>query len=205
MGEVVAAGIIGAVAFMLAPVRRSFAHVATGAWKYAADVVLLIPRIGEIHHQLHPNGGGSIPDRVKVLEAGQLTLEHRQETTSDQCSISIDQGNALIDGKELAMSRTDAAGNVVWVSKQWCYLAGIQRDEALGNGWIKAVRADFQKEVVGRWREAVQNGTPCSVEFRFITGAYVRATANPIRNGDRIIGWRGEIEEARQTPDYVTG
>ena len=38
--------------------------------------------------------------------------------------------------------RTDAKGECTWVNEKWCELTGMSRDDALGNGWQRAIHPD---------------------------------------------------------------
>ncbi|RDI50398.1 diguanylate cyclase/phosphodiesterase [Microvirga subterranea] len=94
----------------------------------------------------------------------------------------------------------DPQGNISNVSPRWCQLTGMSVEEALGEGWTKALHPDDYPGAAQQWTDAVASRSPLDVEYRvcLADGGYrwVRARATP-RTGedDSIICWYGTVED----------
>jgi PAS domain S-box-containing protein len=64
--------------------------------------------------------------------------------------------------------RTDADGRCIDVNPRWCEIAGLAREEALGQGWSKALHPDDQERITKGWSLAIQENRPFETKFRFL-------------------------------------
>ncbi|GAC1409582.1 MAG: hypothetical protein NVSMB64_18380 [Candidatus Velthaea sp.] len=51
-------------------------------------------------------------------------------------------------------------GEIDWVSDRWYEVTGISRDDVLGEAWVRIVHPDDIEDVVWRWTQALDEGTP---------------------------------------------
>jgi PAS domain S-box-containing protein len=63
--------------------------------------------------------------------------------------------------------RTDAHGGCTFVNDRWCELAGMEPEEALGDGWHRAVHEDDRARVLAEWNVVVRMGRAFASEYRF--------------------------------------
>jgi PAS domain S-box-containing protein len=73
----------------------------------------------------------------------------------------------LPDALPVGVFHTDAAGLCLYVNKSWCELAGLSRDEALGNGWQRALHHEDRDRLAEEWRQIVIAGGNFHSEVRF--------------------------------------
>ncbi len=93
--------------------------------------------------------------------------------------------------------RTRADGNTEYFNPGWYEYTGQTPEQALGDGWVRAVHPEDLGKTLEAWRHAVSTGEPYSVEYRLrrgTDGAYrwFIARGLPLRDGaGRITHWFG--------------
>lgn len=75
----------------------------------------------------------------------------------------------LADCAPVGIFETDAAGNCTFVNRQWCHIAGIVSEQALGRGWAAALHPDDAQLIEREWYGSVRELRPFSLEYRFRT------------------------------------
>jgi PAS domain S-box-containing protein len=91
---------------------------------------------------------------------------------------------------------TDENGNCIYVNPAWCRMAGITCDEALGEGWIKAIHKEDLGRLISEWKIFMRGESHWESEYRFmdatgkVTWVYGTATLLKGRDGsvEQIIG-----------------
>ncbi len=68
----------------------------------------------------------------------------------------------------VGMFHNDAQGRCVFVNQALCELTGFTQDEALGDGWARALHRDDRERVVAEWMAAVERREPFRSEYRFL-------------------------------------
>lgn len=110
------------------------------------------------------------PARISVLEI-----------IGDNISIAIDKFNAeealkksedkirmLVSLSPAGIYMTDEGGKCTFVNKAWCMMAGMEPDEAYGDGWINAIHPADRAYVSGLWDKYVNSGREWNWNYRFI-------------------------------------
>lgn len=137
--------------------------------------------------------------RLEQENASRLdAVEGKVAVNGEQTAISIHQNKMILEVLESAAMQAEAAGKVEWVSHRWTTLSGIQRDEAMGDGWFSAIRADDQEYVIRRYEDAIAKGRPMNADFHFVTGQRVRQTMEPIHHDGKVVAWLSEFERINQ-------
>ena len=139
-----------------------------------------------------------IAHQSKTNAADITDLKHVVKVNGAQTAIAIDQNKVILELLEAAVVQYDVHGDVVWVSDRWTKFAGIQRDEAIGNGWIRSIHGEEQQRVVEAWKKAVADQSPLTIIFRFTTGYRVQSKAVPIEFEGDVVGYRAQIEPMNQ-------
>ncbi len=96
--------------------------------------------------------------------------------------------------------RTDAEGHCTYVNQRWCDIAGIDPEQAYGEGWARAIHPDDRKHIFERWYATAKNDQPFMEECRMQRpdGAttWVLAQASAEREVDgRLTGYVGTITD----------
>ncbi|MCX6030099.1 MAG: PAS domain S-box protein [Chloroflexi bacterium] len=96
--------------------------------------------------------------------------------------------------------RTDAAGHTTYVNPMWCHISGLSVNEALGEGWLKAVHPEDRKNLDIGWQESTRLHNASLADYRFVrpdgTIAWVMGQAVPEMNSDnQVVGYVGTITD----------
>ncbi|MSM40114.1 MAG: PAS domain S-box protein [Geobacter sp.] len=157
------------------------------------DILLLADgRIIERHSQPQLVNGESIG---RVWSFSDSTDRIRAERELKQ---SEERFRNLADFAPVGIFETDATGNCIFVNRQWCRIAGIVPEQALGRGWATALHPDDAQLIEDEWYESVREGRPFSLEYRFRTPDgrenWVLGSATALRGSDEgITGYLGII------------
>lgn len=90
-----------------------------------------------------------------------------------------------------------------YVNRRWCRIAGLEPDEALGDGWARGVASAERSAVMKEWREAVGGGRSSSQEYSFrlpdgtLRQVYVRAEPERSEDG-RVVGYVGTVVDVTE-------
>jgi PAS domain S-box-containing protein len=96
--------------------------------------------------------------------------------------------------------RTDTQGLTNYVNPTWCRISGLTAEEAMGNGWLKAVHPDDRAKLDENWKNYSANGLVSQADYRFIKPdgsiTYVIGQAVPEVNADdQVVGYVGTITD----------
>ncbi|WP_114946355.1 putative bifunctional diguanylate cyclase/phosphodiesterase [Microvirga calopogonii] len=91
-------------------------------------------------------------------------------------------------------------GDVLHMSPRWCNLTGMPPEEALGQGWIRALHPDDVPTVAQHWLDAVASRRSVDIEYRLCLAEAgyrwfrVRATPRLDEHG-AVVRWYGTVED----------
>lgn len=122
----------------------------------------------------------------KKAEEAILESEQRYQTLTQVCPVGI--------------FRTDAAGSTTYVNPYWSQISGLSFEEALGDGWVKAIHEDDKKKLMDGWNQILNRQETSFSEYRFVHSdgsvAWVMGQAIPERNTkNEIVGYIGTITD----------
>ena len=96
--------------------------------------------------------------------------------------------------------RTDALGNYLYVNNRWCEIAGIAKEQAMGDGWTQSIHPQDRKFVFEQWYQIAGRGQQFKLEYCFqrpdgsINWVLAQATPEITPNGE-IAGYVGTITD----------
>lgn len=127
-------------------------------------------------------------ERARMLEALRESEEHYRHTVEQNPQIPW---------------TSDPQGNILSVSSRWVDATGIPQEEAMGNGWLKALHPDDVAPTTESWDEALSTGNPVDINYRIRMkdGLYrwARVRATPRRGeGGGILRWYGTVEDVHE-------
>jgi PAS domain S-box-containing protein len=104
----------------------------------------------------------------------------------------------LSENSPIGIFQTDQFGSTIYVNQKWCEISGLTFDEALGNGWLRAVHPDDKNIVESNWRKKVLSQSPSESVYRFLHNdgkiVWVQGFAVPQKDDKgRIVGYIGSI------------
>jgi PAS domain S-box-containing protein len=127
----------------------------------------------------------------------------------EELRVSHQQYERLANSLPVGVFRTDAAGKCLYVNRQWCDLAGMTFEAAMGDGWVEAIHPDDQPAVFAEWGRTAQANLPFKMEYRFrrpdgtITWLLGEATAD-LNDAGEVIGYIGTVTDIQERKQLVT-
>jgi len=107
----------------------------------------------------------------------------------------------------VGLIRTDAAGRCISVNRRWCVLTQLTREEALGDGWLKALHPEDRERAIRQWTKTASDNTEYVDEFRFQSGSSeVRILSTrflPILHDAKLSGYVGAITDITERQETV--
>jgi len=152
---------------------------------------------------------GSIYDvevNVKYLpvDGGRLVTFLHDITERKKAEIALKKSEKLFqtmaEASPVGIFKTTNDGYTTYVNPKWSLLSGLSFEEALGNGWLKAVHLE-DKELIGEgWQIATKNLKSSYSEYRFVRPdgsiVWVIGQAIPELNTENeIVGYIGTITD----------
>jgi diguanylate cyclase (GGDEF)-like protein/PAS domain S-box-containing protein len=106
----------------------------------------------------------------------------------------------LVSTTPVGVFETDAHGACVYVNDRWVAITGIDKKNAVGNGWLRALHPDFRERAQAQWLEAVRESRPFEMEqcLRRPDGkdTWVLAQAHPLRDeSGKIVRYIGSVTD----------
>lgn len=114
--------------------------------------------------QLKPNGGSSLADAVRRIEANLHLVNARQL--------------ALVDDVSHGICETDHDGNIVWVNRRLCRITGRMPSEMMGKGWINILSPEDREKVGQDWEQAIAEEREFVQRMTLVTGAGEKVQVN---------------------------
>jgi len=95
---------------------------------------------------------------------------------------------------------SDPQGRILSAGPRWEAATGWTPEEALDQGWVKALHPADVIRTLRRWAECLRSGEPIDIEFRVGRGdgvwRWMRSRAAPRRDSTgKIIRWYGTVED----------
>ena len=91
-----------------------------------------------------------------------------RQTYEEALAASEARFRTLAESAPVGIFHTDSAGDCLYVNSRWADMAGMRLNEAMGEGWTRALHPDDRARVYESWRAAIADGAPFQGEFRFL-------------------------------------
>jgi len=123
-----------------------------------------------------------------------------QKTAQEALQESELRFRVLAESSPVGIFTTDAKGTTTYVNQRWCEIAKLSFDEAIGDGWLKAIHPDDKDNLVHNWKQTTLVSTGSKAEYRFIhpngSVAWVIGQAVPKRSEKGCVtGYIGTITD----------
>jgi PAS domain S-box-containing protein len=93
----------------------------------------------------------------------------------------------LVGSAPVGIFATDTTGACIFVNAKWCELTGVSDQEALGDGWMRALHPADEDRVRSAWAAFVKGDGHFAIEYRF-----ARADGTTIWVAGRAVAMQGE-------------
>jgi PAS domain S-box-containing protein len=126
--------------------------------------------------------------------------EELKEKAEQKVFESEQRYHTLTEVSPVGIFRTDVEGYTTFVNPSWCEISGLSFEEAIGNGWLKALHEDDKVGILNGWENATYIGEKSLSEYRFVrpdgSVSWVIGQAIPEKNEkNEIIGYIGTITD----------
>jgi len=107
--------------------------------------------------------------RQAQLEAAGESVEQQVVARTKELAESEQRFRTLTACSPIGIFQADAQGNCLYVNERWCALSGLDAEEALNLGWLRAVHDDDRARLSLAWQRTVQEQREFDIEHRLVT------------------------------------
>ncbi len=157
-------------------------------------------RVAHLHSAYAPvaNNEGEVEGFYALI-----TDVSEQKRVAEALASSEERFRSLAAGAPAAVFEADAKGHLIYANRYWESMVGLTIEEILGQGWVRMVHPEDIERVSEAWRQAIDQGRECSVEWRARRGdgevRWIVSRSKPIRDEyDRIRGHVGMAIDVTQ-------
>ena len=93
----------------------------------------------------------------------------QQSSMQRRPKINIQWYEDLAEVSPIGIFFSDPEGNCLHVNRHWCEIAGLSPEQAMGQGWLKAIHHKDLDQVTALWYESTRDNQPFHAEYRFCT------------------------------------
>ena len=126
-----------------------------------------------------------VKERTAMLEAANESKEREiadRKRSEETLRKSEHRYQTLAGVAPVGIFHTNAEGNCSYVNDRWCEIAGMTREQALGDGWKKAIHPEDRERVFREWERAASANVLFKSEYRF---------QHPDGVETWVLGWAG--------------
>lgn len=141
-----------------------------------------------------------------VLVFNDITEQYRLR---QEAKLNAKKYRTLATIAPVGLFYTDVNGHCIYVNDMWTEIAGLSFNDAIGDGWQKAIDPDDTDNVYTAWRNFHERGVPFKLEYRFRNKDDYRwvlgqALAEEDSDG-KVIGYVGTITDItdRKKAEYA--
>jgi len=132
-------------------------------------------------------------------------LENQRDRARDELRSSEARYRNLAQLSPVGIFECDAAIAYGYVNERWCAIAGIPAEEALGDGWMRAIHAEDRDRVLAAWRQSLSKGMELVIEHRFARpdGSAREVLTQALPQADGYVGTVTDLTELRNTQERL--
>jgi len=144
-----------------------------------------------------------LEDKTAQLEAANAALRRdiaereRAEAAPRESEVRF---HLLAEVSPVGIFQTDPRGATTYVNRRWTEISGLAAEEALGDGWLRAVHPEDRARLAGGWQVASRDGEASRADYRFLrpdgSVAWVIGQAAAFRDASgEVAGYVGTITD----------
>ncbi|WP_233558630.1 histidine kinase dimerization/phospho-acceptor domain-containing protein [Aquimarina sp. BL5] len=136
-----------------------------------------------------------------------LTYRQKFEEAEKVIQLSENRYQTLTDISPVGIFMTKANGKTTFVNEKWCKISGLSQQEAMDDGWLKAVHPEDRKKLKSGWYDDAKKRDSSHAEYRFLrpdgTIKWVLGQAIPEYNEKKeVMGFVGTTTDITELKLY---
>ncbi|MFH0760336.1 MAG: PAS domain S-box protein [Bacteroidota bacterium] len=147
------------------------------------------------------NSSGTVVGSLGVFEN-----IHEKKLIAEQLINEQQLFQTLAMASPVGIFRTLPNGNTTYINPKWSELSGLSFEEAMGDGWKKAVHPDDLEKLEVNWQLDIGGKKPSAAEYRFVrpdgTIIWVMGDAVPEWNQGEFAGYVGTITDVTERKKF---
>ena len=132
---------------------------------------------------------------------------HEKKLIAEQLIHEQQLFQTLAMASPVGIFRTLPNGNTTYVNPKWSELSGLSYDEAMGDGWKRAVHPDDREQLEINWQLDIGGKKSSTAEYRFLrpdgTIIWVMGDAVPEWDNGEIVGYVGTTTDVTERKKFV--
>ena len=153
-----------------------------------ASIESIDQRLTLITKQVMPNGGSSMPDSMKRIEAKLQDNSNKAEAIGKTVNLMAATMRATSNtNPRMATFEASPLGALIDANKTYLRWTGRQLNEMLGWGWINTVHQEDREQVRHEWLQAIADVRTSVMKYRIVDEdgevLHVEVTTTPIPEG----------------------
>lgn len=130
------------------------------------QVAQITKRLSVLETKFQPNGGSSLDDVIRALKADTEATRHKLSTVITTLEIHDQKHYVIWATQSDGIYEADTtSGDCLWVNPALSEMFGLDANNMLGRGWLRAVNPSEREGVWLRWWESLKNGIPFEAEY----------------------------------------
>lgn len=129
---------------------------------------------------------------------------------ADTAPLDEERLTRITENVPIGFFEADSQGALTFVSAQWCRIAGLDADRAMGRGWLASIHPDDRRRIDSAWNDAVLHGRPLETTFRLDRGSQqhrVRISMAPVADACGLLnvfsGAMIDVTELARADEHV--
>lgn len=181
---------IGMMLVFFTVLREQFPISDSSIFEYICDVTIAFLFTGIVGYNIFRID-------IKTQERAANDFNDRLQTEK-ALNESKQQFQILAQMSPVGIFRTDAEGLTTYVNPKWCEISGLSFDEAIDNGWYRAVHPDDLDFIMNKWNtDSALKKSKSVAEYRFVRSdgsvSWVLGDAVPEVVDGEVKGYIGTI------------
>lgn len=130
------------------------------------------------------------------------TKQQLLESLTSAQARALELENSFCEAVPVGLFRTDPEGRCKYVNEKWSSITGLNRVQALDDGWIENLHSKDRENVIKEWQQSINENRSFEMEYRLLNKSQIvwvtgRAVAELDKTGE-ITGYLGSITDITQ-------